>query len=196
MEQTILDLAGTGAQALVAALFLVAGLWKAADLGRLERTLEQLGLDRAQARPVAVAAVGAELVAAAGLLASPAASWPRALVVALAAGFALAGLRALAVEQPIGCSCFGSLSQGRLGWRQVALLPGWLLLVALAQARPPAWDSTQGLAGLAALLMALAAWQAARGVPRYQALRVARRTAGQPAGLTFRTAESGREHAQ
>jgi hypothetical protein len=196
MERTILDLAGTAAQALVAALFLAAGLWKAADLGRLERTLEQLGLARAQVRPAAVAAVGAELVAAAGLLASPAASWPRALVVALAVGFALAGLRALAVEQPIGCSCFGNVSEGRLGWRQIALLPGWLLLVALAQARPPTWTPTQGLAGLAALVLALACWQVARGVPTYRALRVARRSGGQVAGLTYRAVVSEREHAQ
>jgi hypothetical protein len=185
-----------GYQALLAVLFLVAGLWKAADLGRFERTLEQLGLERAQVRPVAVATICAELVAAAGLLTSPTASWPRALVVALAVGFALAGLRALAVEQPIGCSCFGSVSEGRLGWRQVVLLPGWLLLVALAQVRPPTWTPTQGLAGLAVLVLALACWQVARGVPSYQALRVARRAGGQATGLTYRPVVSGREHAQ
>jgi hypothetical protein len=193
VERTILDLAGVASQVALAALFLVAGLAKAPAVGRLQRTIEQLGLDRARAGPAAVVVVGSEVVAAAGLLVSPAASWPRLLVVVLAGGFAVAGLKALSAKEPIGCSCFGNVGQGRLGWRQVALLPGWLVLVALAQARPPGWGPAQGLAGLAALVLAIGSWQAARELPRYRDVRADRRACGQAIGLTFRAAASGRE---
>jgi hypothetical protein len=189
MERTIVDLVGAGSQALLAVLFLMAGLSKAGDVGRLQRTIEQLGLDRARARPAAVAVVGAELATAVGLLVSPPASWPRALVVALAGGFALAGLKALSVREPIGCSCFGNMKQGLLGWRQVALLPGWLALAAVAQARPPTWEPGQGLVGLAALVLALGFWQVAREWPRYRELRADRLAIGEAGGLSFRIAE-------
>src|SRR6266540_509088 len=73
-----------------------------------------------------------------------------------AAGFAVAGLWAVLTRRQVPCSCFGNLRREALGWRQVALLPCWLALVAAAQWRPPAWGARQGLLGLAALLAVFA----------------------------------------
>jgi hypothetical protein len=104
--------------------------------------------------------VAAELVAAVGLLLLPARAWPRALVGLLALAFALAGARALATRQRIDCNCFGGERGELLGWRQVLLLPGWLVLAAAAQRYPPGWSPRQGLLAMSAVVVGLACWRA------------------------------------
>ncbi|MGH8910293.1 MAG: MauE/DoxX family redox-associated membrane protein [Egibacteraceae bacterium] len=145
--------------ALLAIVFTSAALSKVLGTADLRRTLERLGVRRAASMPVAIGIIAAELVAGVGLFVVPERPWPRILAAALAIAFAGAGIKALRMRQRIPCNCFGSTGRGLLGRRQVALLPGWLLLVTLAQWRSPDWEPRQGLLGLAALVVALACRQ-------------------------------------
>src|SRR2546421_659717 len=115
--------AGVGAQAALAAVFVVSALSKALNVRELRRTVEKLGVPASAAGII----TAAEFVTAMALVMQPAASWPRGCVVVLAILFAGAGVRALASNEKITCSCFGG-KRGLLGWRQLQLLPLWLLL--------------------------------------------------------------------
>lgn len=152
MSHWITGLVGPAAQVLLAGVFTFAALAKTPTLPEVAGTLQRLGARPALALPAAGGVVAAELAVGVGLLISPAQRWPRVLGVALATGFAVAGLWAVLTRRQVPCSCFGNLRREALGWRQVALLPCWLALVAAAQWRPPAWGARQGLLGLAALL--------------------------------------------
>jgi hypothetical protein len=174
-------LPSAGAQVALAAVFLLAALSKVLDVGALGGTLAQLGVRRSLARPLAASVVMAELVAGLGMLLVPAAPWPRALVAALAIGFAAVGITAVASRRSVACTCFGNARSGRLGWRQVWLLPLWLGLAALAQWHPPAWGWRQGLLGLAAILLGFHAWRLPREVRLWRELRADRLAIGDPA---------------
>jgi hypothetical protein len=59
-------------------------------------------------------------------------AWPSALPGALAVGllgcvFGSSAAIALWRKELVACSCFGAGGRGRLGWRQIALTPLWLL---------------------------------------------------------------------
>jgi uncharacterized membrane protein YphA (DoxX/SURF4 family) len=180
-------LPSAGAHIALAAVFLLAGLSKVLNLGALGQTLGQLGVRRSLARPLAVAIVVAELGAALGLLLLPAAPWPRALVAALTLGFAAAGIAAVASRRSVACTCFGNARSGRLGWRQVWLLPLWLGLAALAQWRPPTWGWRHGLLGLAAVLLGLHAWRLPRELRLWRELRADRLAIGNPSPARIET---------
>lgn len=145
---------------LLAGLLAFAGLAKAVDLRSLTHTLERLGVRPSWTGLTAVGVVIAECAAVVGLMVSPSQTWPRVLVTALFTAFAAAGVRGLLTPQRIPCHCFGAARPGRqrglLGWRQVAMLPACLLIITLASHNPPAWNTRQGLLGLAALLTVLA----------------------------------------
>jgi hypothetical protein len=126
----------------------------------------------------AIAIITTELIAGMGLFVVPMHAWPRVLVAALSIAVAGAGFRAFRTKQHISCNCFGT-TRGRLGTRQIALLPGLLLLVMAAQWRPPDWDPHQGLLGLAALVTGLACRQVPAGLWReLRADRMARQESG------------------
>ena len=185
MDRSMMDLLGLVSLGLLAGVFAFAGLSKAIGLQDFRSTLGRLGINDARTKPVALGVVAAELLAAAGLLISPAQTWPRMLVAALAIAFALAGLTALRTEEPIDCNCFGNLRQGFLGWRQVVLLPCWLLLATLAQWSPPTWSARQGLVALTSLALAVAYWQVLRAVPAWRALRGDRLALNHDRGLVI-----------
>jgi hypothetical protein len=185
MDQSIIELLGSVSLGLLAVVFAAAGLAKAIGVRDFRWTLERLGVKEAHSRPVALGVVAAELLAAAGLLISPALTWPRVLVAALAVAFAVAGVKALRAEEPIGCNCFGNLRQGLLGWRQVVLLPCWLLLTAMAQWSPPRWSASQGLVALTAIVLAVAYRQVLRAIPVWRALRSDRLALGRDRGLVM-----------
>src|SRR5437588_144813 len=119
---------GTGA-ALVAA-----GSTKLAEPAPLQRVVHALGLPW----PTRAASLLATCELATGLaLAMLPASWLTASLVALlgvtfAIGAGLAIWRGLQVE----CACFGSALSARLGWRQLSLLPIWLLVASSVIAEP------------------------------------------------------------
>jgi hypothetical protein len=149
-----------------------------------------LGVRPVLTRPVAVGVITTEFVAAVGLAISPAALWPRTLIVVLAVAFALAGLKALVARERIDCNCLGNVREGLLGWRQIVLLPCWLLLAAMAQLRPPTWDTGQGLLGLAAFVLVLAYWQLLGLVPGWRTLRGDRIALDEDRALVFGIAGS------
>lgn len=185
MGQSIFDLLGSASLGLLAGAFALAGLSKAIAIRDFRWTLERLGFREAHTGPAAVGVVGAELLAAAGLLIQPAQAWPRWLVAALAVAFALAGAKALKAAEPIDCNCFGSVGRGFLGWRQIVLLPCWLVLLAMAQRSSPSWSVRQGLSLLAILILAVAYWQVLRGVPVWRRVRGERRALNKDRGLVM-----------
>jgi hypothetical protein len=150
-------LLGAAAQLSLAAAFLWASLSKAAAQRGFRQTILQIGVPGRLTRLTASTVIGLELLAGVSLLIVPAWWWPRLLIVMLAVGFAGTGLVAVITGRRVTCRCFGDLGRGRLGWRQVALLPGWLLLAGAAQLWAPGWNVDQGLAVLAVVLFAMIA---------------------------------------
>jgi Methylamine utilisation protein MauE len=148
-------------QALLAAVFTSAALFKTLRVGDFARTLQRLGVSPQRSKPAAIGFIAIELITGLGLFVVPLHAWPRVLVTALAITFASAGFWALRAKRYISCNCFGTARRGRLGRRQIALLPGLLLLVAAAQWHPPDWNPHQGLLGLAALVT----WLTCRQIP-------------------------------
>lgn len=170
--------AGVVGQGALIAIFSVAALSKILTHRDLTRTISQLGLGSV-ARPAALIVIGAELLAVTALAIMPSWSWPRVLVALLALSFAGAGIRALGFEEKIRCGCFGG-GGAALGWRQVLYLPLWLSLAAVAQYAPPSWSADEGLAGLAALLLVLAAWKLLAEVRLWRVLRGDRMATPEP----------------
>jgi hypothetical protein len=197
MDTSIMDLLGSVSVGFLAGVFAFAGLTKAIGMRDFRWTLERLGIDEAHTAQVGLGVVGAELVAAVGLLISPAQTWPRMLVAALAVTFAFAGLTALKAKERIDCNCFGNLRRGFLGWRQVVLLPCLLLFAAMGQWHSPTWSARQGVLGLTSLVLAVACWQVFQAVPAWRALRADRLALNQDRGLVMvdLTAREGRDPA-
>lgn len=166
MTSSVAGIVGQGA---LIAIFLVAALSKILTHRALTQTVSKLGFG-AIARPAALILIGAELLAVTAMTIMPSATWPRGLVVLLALSFAGAGIRALGVGEKIKCGCFGR-GGAALGWRQVLYLPLWLGLAAAAEFAPPSWSADEGLAGLAALLLALVAWKLLAEVRLWRVLR-------------------------
>jgi hypothetical protein len=163
------SVAGVVGQGALIAIFLVAALSKVLTNRALTQTISKLGFS-AIARPVALIVIGAELLAVTAMTIMPSATWPRALFALLALSFAGAGILALGAEEKIKCGCFGG-GGAALGWRQVLYLPLWLGLAAAAEFAPPSWSVDEGLAGLAALLLALVAWKLLAEVRLWRVLR-------------------------
>jgi len=162
---------GPVAQALLAAVFAFSSLSKLARLRDLQRTLAALGLIEVLTRPAAITVVSAELAAALGLATVPQQAWPRLLAAILAVGFAAVGVRALRLHRQIECACFGGARRGTLGWRQVQLLPLFLLALVVAEGNPPNLTLAEGLLGLAVLLLGFSYWLAARGAGLWRRIR-------------------------
>lgn len=110
-------------------LFLLAACFKLGAPGRLLEPLDAIGVPAALASVLPVPLGLVELGAAAaivferGMVAT-------GLVALLAALFLGAGLVSLFKGLDIPCHCLGS-DRGRLGWRQVASFPFWLLVAGL-----------------------------------------------------------------
>ncbi|GAA1660616.1 hypothetical protein GCM10009765_07630 [Fodinicola feengrottensis] len=134
-----------------------AGLEKVRTNEDFRITLTALGLPVPAVWMAAYAMPTAELATAAGLVLLPDQSWPRVALAALGIIFAAAGGLALRLGRPVACSCLGATGGGTLGWRQVALLPGWLAAAALLQWQPVAWTWQDGVQYLAAVVVVLGA---------------------------------------
>lgn len=176
MGQDFGDVLAVAARLALAAAFLFSALSKVLTVAALRDTLDRLGLPSSLARFTAPAVVAVEAVAAVGLVVAPRSPWPPVLVMALAAGFAAAGATTLVTRRRVACRCFGNVGRGLLGWRQLALLPLWLALAALALWRPPGWSGQQGVAVLGTVLIGLVAVQVPavlRPLRRLQADRLA-----------------------
>lgn len=93
----------------------------------------------------------------AGLDLAIAPNWLSSLLVgSLAISFAVAAAIALTKRLRVNCACFGTALSMRLGWRQLVLLPIWILVAVSALGQPWRFDPqritwTFGLVGLIAI---------------------------------------------
>src|SRR4051794_14150130 len=104
-----MDAAVLAARLLLAALFIVAGVGKLADLPGFRGTLRGFGVGERLARIAAVALPLAELATAAALLLQPSAMWGAAAALVLLVVFTGGIVNALARGDAPDCGCFGTL---------------------------------------------------------------------------------------
>jgi hypothetical protein len=108
------------------AVLVWAGLEKIRAPSSLAATVRALGGPPRFATISALIVPIAELVTVILVVAGAPAYLPAALFAVLGTAFAAAGLRAIGSRTEIPCACFG-VSERKLGWPQVAVLPLWLL---------------------------------------------------------------------
>ncbi len=160
------------AQAAVAAVLLVGGGAKAADLAGFAAAMRLLVPPRVPGpvvRALAVSAAGVELALGEASLPLPAAGWLNAAVLALACGFAGVSGLGYARHRGRACHCFGALSGGRFDARGLLRSAAVAVAAAIATAGPPPGTARlgagqQALLGLAGAVVALSAFTAARAL--------------------------------
>ena len=182
------------AQVVPAFALVSAALLKAQSLSDFQRTLHALGVTRLLGRSAALGVIAAEFTIGASLLLEPSSPWPRLALGLLAAGFAAAGMRAIAGKHAIACHCLGNLGGNTLGWHQVALLPFWLLLAGLAQLRPPVWAIDQGTLALGVLLLILIGTQLPKEIPVLRQLHADRLAIAGPLAESSPAGKGGGDH--
>lgn len=165
---------GMVAQLLLAAIFVLSSLSKARRPADFAATLSGLGLPSAAARLGALAVIAAEFVIGVVLSIAPEMAWPRVAVTVFAFLFAGAGVWALRTGRRLACACFGPGHSSVLGWRQILALPLWLVLVATAQLAGGSWDTAQGLAAVAGVLLLAGLAGLVRLTPMWRVLRADR----------------------
>ncbi len=116
----------------LSAILLLAATAKTRSVRSFANTLADLGLPTSLTSVLARAVIVGELLVAVALVIAPGDVVDRAGVAALGLGFFVAGLRSLSLGGHIECRCFGSVDRSQLGWRQVGLLPAWVLSVLIA----------------------------------------------------------------
>jgi hypothetical protein len=160
-------------QVAIAGIFLVSGLQKAPRTNRLALTVQRLGVARALSSVAAVVVIAAELVIATSLMLVPSAAWPRVATILMATTFAGAGLIALSRRQGvrIACNCFGGGDSKALGYRQLQMLPLWIVAVLVAGWAAPTWSVEFGIGVLTVAVLTLACLQAAQVVVKGLRLR-------------------------
>src|SRR3954447_3661545 len=170
-----MDAAVLAARLLLAALFVVSGVGKLADLPGFRGTLRGFGLGEPLARIGAVALPVAELATAAALLVQPLAIWGAAAALLLLTAFTGAIVNALARGDAPDCGCFGALQSAAVSRRQVvrnAVLGGLAVFVVAAGpgtaiAEDGASAAVVGLlaaATCALLVLSLQLWRERRGL--------------------------------
>jgi hypothetical protein len=134
-------------------------LWAALEKARrpltTAATIQRLGFPLPL--PAALAVAAGEIVLAVALLFRPDSLVTQVGVVLLAGVFALAGLMALRLDEPIHCSCFGSGGGRYLGRRQLIAFVPWsaaAVSLHLGFVQPPSVESTAIIFAAVTLLMA------------------------------------------
>lgn len=108
-----MDMLALGAKSALAALLLVAGGAKLADLGGFASTVRLFLPRRASwpvLRDVALAITLAELALGTASLSSPALRWLNPVIFALGCGFVAVSVTGYALHRGRSCHCFGALS--------------------------------------------------------------------------------------
>jgi NADH:ubiquinone oxidoreductase subunit K len=147
-----MEVVASASQLALVALFIYSGVVKAWSPMAVRRMLEQVAGSRVHLA-FALALAAAELLVGLGLLFVPSNVAPRFAVIALAIGFAGAGVVGLRSEQRIRCACYGGHSRP-LGWTQLLQFPVFVLLVLAASQGTEYWDNAQALLLFAAILAA------------------------------------------
>jgi hypothetical protein len=167
-----MDVLVLGAKSALAALLLVAGGAKLADLASFAAAVRLFAPRRASWPVLRAAALGialAELALGAGSLSSPAAGWLNPVVFAVGCAFVAVSGAGYAFHRGRSCRCFGALSQRKFDAAGIARSTIIAAVAAVALAHvPPASVQLAGAARLlllaAAALVALAACTAARAL--------------------------------
>ena len=153
------------ARAVLALVFLIAGVAKLADLDASRDTVEAFGFTLPAARVVGTALPFAEVAVGLGLLIQESSRWAAVAAIILLAGFTAAVGRALAQGSRPDCNCFGQLTSQAVGAPTIARNVVFTLIGALVVWRGPgdslsAWTSglvaANLVAGLAVLVAVLA----------------------------------------
>jgi uncharacterized membrane protein YphA (DoxX/SURF4 family)/thiol-disulfide isomerase/thioredoxin len=170
------------ARAVLALVFLIAGVAKLADLDASRDTVEAFGFTLPVARVVGTVLPFSEITVGLGLLIQESSRWAAVAAIVLLAGFTAAVGRALAQGNRPDCNCFGQLTSQAVGAPTIARNVVFLLIGALVVWRAPG-DSLSGwtsglaaanlVAGLAVLVAALASAAAVHFHRRAAAERLA-----------------------
>jgi hypothetical protein len=150
-------LLGTAVALVMAALLLFAAVAKLASSAPLAETLERLGLPTPLARAAAPLVPWAELAVGTAVVFRPDSLAAQAGVVILAASFAIAGLVAFRLKEPVPCSCFGTGGGGTLGLRQTIAAVLWVGGVVLVRRGHIAQSFDLGAAKFAVVALSVAA---------------------------------------
>lgn len=143
-----------------AVLLLYAAVHKLAAPRAFRSTLTTLGVP--WPAPVSAGVPVLELAAGSTLLSAPRSAVAAGLVAGLGVAFAVAGVLALRSGTKVKCACFGRVGAGDLGLRQIAVLPLWAGVAAVALRTPE--QSPAGPAAAAAVIWGLAVCAALRVV--------------------------------
>jgi thiol-disulfide isomerase/thioredoxin/uncharacterized membrane protein YphA (DoxX/SURF4 family) len=140
-------------RAVLAAIFLTAGVTKLADRVGTRRSLLDFGFPSWLAPPLSIGVPVAELIVAATLLPVASVRAGAAAAFLLLAAFSMIIATAIARGRRVECRCFGQLTSGIISWRTLArngVLAAVALTVLLADlgtSPPSLLDVTAGLGG-------------------------------------------------
>jgi hypothetical protein len=126
-----MEFLGTAVTLVMAAVLLFAVVVKFSDSAPLAETLDRLGLPAFLARAAAPLVPWAELAVGTAVVFRPDSFAVQTAVLILAGVFAIAGLAAFRLKEPIPCSCFGTGGGGTLGTRQMLAFALWTVGVVI-----------------------------------------------------------------
>jgi len=153
-------LLGTAVALVMAAVLFFAAVAKVASSAPLVDTLERLGLTPFLARAAAPLVPWAELTVGVAVVFRPDSVAVQMGVVILAGCFAIAGLLAFRLKEPVPCSCFGTGGGGKLGSRQTIAFFLWAAGVVVVRRAHIAPALDVGAAQFAAVALSIAAARA------------------------------------
>jgi len=136
-----------------AVVLLFAGAQKLANPTALRGTVIAVGLPYPEL--VACAAATIELATGAALVLVPGSPATATALAGLGMVFAGTGALALMRRIHVNCACLGAISSSTLGWRQIALLPGWILVAVVGVVEPSPLFAEERPELLTVLLLAL-----------------------------------------
>lgn len=135
-----MDIALVTVRVLLAAVFLIAGLAKLADLAGSRRAMHDFGVPTKLSNPFGVLLPLAELAVAAALLLPPSAWWGVVGALALLLLFVVGIAFNLAHGRQPDCHCFGQLHSAPAGWptliRNLVLAAGAGVVIAFGRSTP------------------------------------------------------------
>ena len=164
---------GFAVRAFLATILMLAAISKIQTPSSLRATLHTLNLPGAGAIAALLPVV--ELIAATCIVLPQTAVIGAGLCGLLGLSFAGAAGLAVLRQEEVRCSCFGA-SDARLGWKQFAALPLWLLTSGVAIASRHAVPAVTGLMALCSAAVVVTAIMLARLADSWDRLRLDRRS--------------------
>lgn len=181
-----MELVGAVVQAVVATTLVMAGAAKLAVPREIVATLTALRLPAVPALRVALPL--GELALAVAVAAAPTSPLTATAVLALGAGFAMVGLSVHLRGDAVACACFGGRRGRRLGLRQVAALPAWIVAAVLLWTGGSPFTGREGLLALVVVVIAVC------GVTTVPLVVLGRRNAGYMAVAQQAARRTATEH--